>query len=277
MARESLFIGGDGEPRLVECAVLFFDLLGVSAMARGAKAEHELLQFNRTIRDAFPYPIGVAAAAVGDDSAAYPTTVFSDSVVAAVPVPPSLPPALAIFQLAFDVSQLQTELARRKYFARGAITLDKFHFYDGLAFGPALVEAVSLEREVAVDPRIVLSPRAVEALRVTRRDGPAAIPFDSAPLLVDEDGVVFVDYLSGAFQSDPGIDLPQTLRRHREVVVEQLRHNATDFSRWSKHRWVAEYHNATCRSSGEVLERHGGFEGFLVDAVHTERNFSPLR
>jgi hypothetical protein len=275
MAPESPFIGSDGEPKLIECAVLFFDLLGVSAMARGAKAEHELLRFNRTIRDAFPYPIGVEAAA-GGDSAAYPTTVFSDSVVAAVPIPPTLPPALAIFQLALDVAQLQTELAGRKYFARGAITLDKFHFYDGLAFGPALVEAVSLEREIAVDPRIVLSPRAVGALRGGRKQGPERIPFDSGPLLVDQDGVVFVDYLSGAFQADPEIDLPQTLRLHQTVVAEQLRGQATDFSRWSKYRWVAEYHNATCRSNREVLERHGGFEEFAIDAIHTERQFSFL-
>jgi hypothetical protein len=263
----SPFIGEDGEPRLVECAVLYFDLLGVSAMAQGAEAEDELLRFNRTIRDAFPYPIGAAAA--NEDDHAYPATVFSDAVVAAVPIPSEVPAATQIFHLAFEVAKLQTELATREYFARGAITLGKIHFYDGLLFGPALVEAVALERMVAVDPRIVLSPRAAAALLGVRGT--------AAPILGDEDRMLFVDYLTGAFQTDPGLDLPTSLRRHRSVVAGQLKQHAANFGRWSKHRWIAEYHNATCATYKEVLAAHGGFESFLVDSIHTERRFdSPL-
>jgi hypothetical protein len=274
--KQSPFIGSNGQPRLVECAVLFFDLLGVSAMAQGSKAEGELLRFNQTIRDAFPYPIG-AAAAVEDDSGAYPATVFSDSVVVAVPIPEELPTALAIFQLALEVAKLQTELATRDYFARGAITLDNVHFYDGLLFGPALVEAVSLESRVAIDPRIILSPCASAALAKARKgeDSDEGL-YAGAPVLVDEDGLLFVDYLTGAFQADPGIDLPGKLRRHREIVAGQLEAQATNFLRWSKHRWVAEYHNATCFTYRKLLEKHGGFESFRIDSIHTERKFELL-
>jgi hypothetical protein len=274
--KQSPFIGPDGEPKLVECAVLFFDLLGVSAMAQGSQAEDELLRFNQTIRDAFPYPIGAAAAMEGGSSA-YPATVFSDSVVAAVPMPAELPAALAIFQIALEVAKLQTELATRDYFARGAITLGRIHFYDGLLFGPALVEAVALEDSVAIDPRIALSPRAAaELVKARKRGDPKENLYAGAPVLVDEDGILFVDYLAGAFQADPGIDLPGKLRLHREVVVGQLERQATSFLRWSKHRWVAEYHNATCHTYRDLLQGHGGFETFLVDLIHTKRKFEPL-
>jgi hypothetical protein len=275
--KESPFIGPGGEPRLVDCAVLFFDLLGVSAMAKGEKAEGELVSFDRTIREAFPYPIGAAALSEAGRGA-YPATVFSDSVVQAVPIPDELPAAAAIFQILLEVAQLQTELAISNYFARGAITLDLFHSYDGLLFGPALVEAVGLERNVAVDPRIVLSPAVSAALLQARaaEDSHEKAFYEVAPVLVDEDGVPFVDYLTGAFQADPEIDLPEKLHTHRRVVVERLKQQRTHFRRWSKYRWVAEYHNATCFTFREVLKGHGGFEAFLVDSIHTKRRFTSL-
>lgn len=273
---ESPFIGSDGEPQLIDCAVLFFDLLGVSAKAKGSKAEGELRYFDRTIRDAFPYPIGAAAIAEAERGA-YPASVFSDSVVQAVPIPSALPAAPAIFQVLIEVAQLQTELAMRRYFARGAITLDKFHSYDGLLFGPALVEAVGLERDIAINPRIVLSPAVSRALLEARAAGDEEKAFyEEAPVLVDEDGVAFVDYLTGSFQADPAIEMQDRLRSHRDVVADQLKHQRTHFRRWSKHRWVAEYHNATCFTYREVLKGHGGFEAFLVDSIYTKRRFRPL-
>jgi hypothetical protein len=268
---DSPFIGVDGSPELVECAVLYFDLLGVSAMTQGREPEKELVSFNETIRKALPYPIGEAAVERGDS--AYPASVFSDSVVAAVPVESGVPSAQAIFQLVFDAARLQADLAIRNYFARGAITLDRFHFYDGLIFGPAVVEAVDLERLVAGDPRIIISPAATVALRAARLQGD---PFGQAPVLVDEDGLAFVDYLGGAFGADTALDLIQKLNRHRDVVTKRLKDHETSFSSWSKHRWVAEYHNATCLAYREELADHGGYEDFLVDRIHTRRAFAEL-
>ena len=272
---ESPFIGNDEKPRLIDCAVLFFDLLGVSAMAKGSKADGELNRFGDAIRDAVRYPIGTATPEAGPG--AYPASVFSDSVVQAVPLVEGLPPAAAIFQVLIEVAQLQTDFALRDYFARGAITLDKFHSYKGLLFGPALVEAVGLERDVAVSPRIVISPAASAALLRARGAGDGEKPFyQAAPVLVDEDGVAFVDYLTGAFQADPEIEMQEKLRSHRSVVEAQLEEQATNFHRWSKHRWVAEYHNATCFTYREELKKHGGFETFLVDSIHTQRRFTAL-
>lgn len=273
---DSPFIDPDGKPRLVDCAVLFFDLLGVSAMAQGSKAEGELDRFNRTIRNAFPYQIGSATPV--DEHGAYPATVFSDSVVQAVPILEELPPAKAIFQVVLEVAQLQAELATYDYFARGAITLDRIHSYEGLLFGPALVEAVALERDVAVDPRIVLSPAASGALlEGAAAGGPEQVVYEEMPVLVDEDRVAFVDYLSGAFQVDPELELPTRLREHKEAVGKQLKQQRTNFSRWSKHRWVAEYHNAICHTYRKQLAKSGGFESFLIDSIHTTRRFEPLR
>jgi hypothetical protein len=271
------FVGPDGEPRLIECVVLYFDLLGVSAMAQGGAAAEELRQFDKLIRRALPYPIGAAAAEAARQGVS-PAAVFSDSIVQAMPIAGDLPAAAPIFQLVGQVAQSQLALARDEYFARGAITLDRFHAHDGLFFGPALVEADQLEREVAVVPRIVLSPRVCATLLSDAQVDQESAFYGEVPALVDEDGVAFVDYLGGAFQGDPEIDMRELLRRHQKVVADKLKQNLTNFRRWSKYRWVAEYHNHICHTNEKLLGREGeaGHRSFLIGSIHTSRRFQPL-
>lgn len=268
------FVGPDGKPRLIECVVLYFDLLGVSAMTQ-ENAETELRKFDELIREALPYPIGAAAAEAAKRGASS-AAVFSDSVVQTIPVASDLPAAAPIFQLVVEVAQSQTQLSLCEYFARGAITLDQFHAYDGLLFGPALVEAVRLEQEVARVPRIVLSPKVCATLLTRAQAGEESAFYGEMPVLVDEDGVAFVDYLRGAFQSDPEIVMPELLRRHKEVVSAKLEQNLTVFRRWSKYRWVAEYHNAICLKYKELLGLDEDYQSLLIDSIHTTRQFRPL-
>jgi hypothetical protein len=271
----SPFLAADGGPRLVDCATLFFDLLGVSAKANGQGAEEELRQFDKTIREALPYPIGEEALRSPWEASA--AAVFSDSLIVAVPVDGDLTPAEAIVRLIFDINQLQHSLSTYGYFGRGAITFDRLHFNDGLVFGPALVEAVELERGVARDPRIVLSPAAtIELRKGLRGEGAPTGTLGEPAVLLDEDGLAFVDYLSGAFQADPEFDLPEQLARHRDTVSGELGRNLHNFERWSKYRWVAEYHNAICAEYADLLDEAGGRRAFLIDQVHTGRRFAPL-
>jgi hypothetical protein len=270
------FVGPDGTPRLIECVVLYFDLLGVSAMTQGTAAEMELRKFDELIREALPYSIG-AMAAEATKQGVSSATVFSDSVVQTIPVASDLSAAAPIFQLVFEVAQSQTQLTLCEYFARGAITLDRFHAHDGLLFGPALVEAARLEQQVAGVPRIILSPKVCATLLTHAQASAESAFYGEVPVLVDEDGVAFVDYLGGAFLSDPEIVVPDLLWRHREVVSSKLEENVTIFDRWSKYRWVAEYHNAICLTNKELLD-HGevGYRSFLIDSIHTTRRFKPL-
>ena len=62
---------------------------------------------------------------------------------------------------------------------------------------------------------------------------------------MDEDRLAFVDYLGATFTIDPEPELAEVLAKHRDAVMLQLDASKTNLRRWSKHRWVAEYHNAT--------------------------------
>jgi hypothetical protein len=266
-----------GQPRLIPCAVLYLDLLGVSAMARGTNAQTELTRFNQAIRAAFSYRIGSQAAR---ERSAIPAAVFSDSFVAATPVLAgalAAPDADAVFYLVYEAANIQTELAMRGYFVRGAITVGDFHFYDGLVFGPALVEAVELERSSALNPRIILSPRAAHALRKAQAaDHPLGIASEDSPVLVDQDGLASVNYLERIFE-DTEADPASLMRRHRERVITELNTHSADLSRWSKHCWAAEYHNTVCEGRRSVLESHvADHAELLIDEIHTERSLRPL-
>jgi hypothetical protein len=267
----SPFLDEEGAPRLARCAVLFFDLLGVSAAASGEAAEAELRHFDETIREALPYRIGEAAR---EKPSRYPATVFSDSVIVAVPVEDDMTSAEALFRLIIDINQLQHTLAGYRYFGRGAITFGRLHFHDGLVFGPALVKAVELERTVAREPRIVLSPVAVDALSELPGEEDPAGHAARSQLLTDEDGIVFVDYLAGALQVDPSFDLAGQLTIHRDVVIEELERNQGNSSRWSKYRWVADYHDSICTDYDELLD--GGADAYKIGAPHTTPSFTRL-
>jgi hypothetical protein len=266
---ESPFPNEEGERVLVDCAVLYLDMLGVGAMAQGAQAQKELHRFERAIRSAFRFELGTMGS--GDD--AIVAAVFSDSFVAAAQAEEGFtdPRAEAIANLVFEAASIQGVLALNNYFVRGAITLGQCHFHRGLIFGPALVEAVGLERRTAVDPRIVLSPGAVEALRQGRGES-----IGREAIRVDEDGLAFIDYLDLLYQ-DPSVTARSNLVKHRRVVEKNLEGHATDVRRWRKHRWVAEYHNDFVRRrEDELIENRVDPEQLRIDVVDGNRRLRPV-
>ncbi len=233
-------------------------------MARGNNAQKELHRFERAINRAFRFELGTMGS--GEDPIV--AAVFSDSFVAAAQAEEGFAAARAeaIANLVFEAASIQGMLAVNEYFVRGAITLGQCHFDRGLIFGPALVEAVRLERETASDPRIVLSPGAIEALRAGRGESIAG-----EALRVDADGLAFVDYLDNLYV-DPGVTAKSNRGKHQRVVERNLAANATDIRRWRKHRWVAEYHNDFVRRRADELSRNKvDVEKLLIDIVDGER------
>ncbi len=266
---DSPFLDAAGERILIDCAVLYLDMLGVGAMAQGTSAQRELQRFEQALNRAFRFDLGT----MGSDDGAIVAAVFSDSFVAAAQAVDGFrePKAEAIANLIFEASSIQGVLALNNYFVRGAVTVGKCHFHRGLIFGPALVEAVNLERRMAIDPRIVLSPGAVETLRRGRAES-----IDREPILIDEDGLAFVDYLEALYE-DPGVTARSNLDRHRRVIEKNLERHATDMRRWRKHRWVAEYHNDFVhRRAKELAENRVDVERLRIDIVDGARVLRPV-
>ena len=121
--------------------------------------------------------------------------------------------------------------------------------------GEALLEAVVLEKEVAVFPRILLSEQCVQlALSDTEAYAPGFSYFNpwTTQLMVDADREVFVSYLSEVFEYDD--DRPAQMHAfsdHAEAQRAKLSEVPNAGRTRSKYKWVADYHNYFCQTHYE--------------------------
>jgi hypothetical protein len=269
----SPFLDTAGERVLVQCAVLYLDILGVRSLSGGTAAQKELHRFEQALGKSFPFDLGSSSADLGTESV-LPAAVFSDSFVAVAPVQEELEQARAdaIANLVFEAAQIQANLILANYFVRGAITLGQCHFHRGVLFGPALVEAVNLEQREAVNPRIILSPDAIESLRHERSER-----VEREALLVDEDGLVFVSYLQSIYD-DPTASKPVNLAKHARVLIKNLAQNLNKMHRWRKYRWAVEYHDDFVRRHKRELEESGvNLAKMQIDLVGEGRRFRTVQ
>ncbi len=239
--------------------MLFIDLLGVREMNRGRSAGRHLAAIERAVvKGAYRDFLALESP--------WLSAFFSDTLVLASPVQRADGEESSIDDLLTQAAWLQLNLIAEGFFVRGALTLGKFHLREGLIFGPALIEAHDLERDVAVHPRIVLGSDAERSQREDLRSH--AQPGESPQnllLLRDADGWTFIDYL-GLLFDDPGDPRP-VLEMHREIVTVRLREYRNRRRLWEKYRWVAEYHNAV------VARQLPGESQLLVDTENITSQF----
>lgn len=240
---DDVFVDADGKPRLTECGVLYVDLLGVGAMAESGDPQQALIDLDAVLRSSFRD---------FHRSSEWIATMFSDLLVMATPA--DGPEVLA--GLIEQGARLQLNLAQKGFFMRGGFAVGLFHDMKDIVFGPALVEAYELERAHAVNPRVVLSEHAADCLR----------DYD-APLLTDQDGRAFIDYLAPAFDN-AAIDIDALLRRHRNAIAKNLESHRGDSRLWNKYRWTADYHNMVCE------RRRQDSPKLLIDVRRSDKRFT---
>jgi len=187
----TIFEGPDG-PCFVDSAVLFLDLLGTA----GPHGEQDALTRLRCTKNAVTE--ARAASPGNTDSSLWRMSWFSDNLCLHYAAAPPVVDTQALGFLVTDASYLQLGMFSHGFVARGAIAYDGF--YSDLEFihGPALDRAVLLEKTRARYPRIVLdeSSIAIAVHGLIREEGGSLSSPWRSQLLVDDDGVVFVDYLS---------------------------------------------------------------------------------
>lgn len=176
---------------------------------------------------------------------------FSDSIALAVPIAQSTPLGMELGMVSASIGAYQFELACTGRFMRGGIALgDVYADYANIT-GPALVEAVDLETNVAVMPRVLVS---ADCLKVAIADGHASYGINSyqsewnTSFMVDADGRAFVNYLSTVLDAeDNDVALAEDLLgRHRDAVSKALTEHSKPSRIREKYVWVSHYHNAFC-------------------------------
>ena len=236
MAQSDVFVTRRGAPKLVRCAVLFIDLLGVRAMNRGPVRDvrRDLVALEQAVSQMYRDYL--------KPESPWPAAFFSDTLVLAAPVTDKDGEQYAIDGLILQAAWLQLTLLASGFFVRGGLSLGWFHIDNGLIFGPALADAYELESRHAVYPRVVISKDAEASLRHDPRRAFGAVEPLGRGLLCDGDGWTFVDYLELLLDAldDPVV----AIEVHRDHVIDRLDRHRDDKRVWEKYRWVAEYHNA---------------------------------
>ncbi|MFT3864071.1 MAG: hypothetical protein QM729_07355 [Solirubrobacterales bacterium] len=251
-------------------AVLFLDLLGTSAERTEEEAKEHLLATHRALANARHY-----GGSERWDQHMSISSWFSDNLGLAFPLQSGLdfPATVGLTVVAAAAHQLS--LALDGMFARGAIAFGSFYADPDFIEGPALNRAVALEKDAGW-PRVTLDEdsAALAMYGLLEQEFAGASAAWRSSLMVDEDEVVFVNYLDSIELFVEEIDRGrEALRLHRDAVRRNLdgRHPAKIHD---KYRALATYHDDFLSGLRqeyvedlyvEPAERLGGFKPFAHD------------
>ncbi|AEJ00827.1 hypothetical protein Nit79A3_0962 [Nitrosomonas sp. Is79A3] len=162
-------------------------------------------------------------------------TQFSDSVI--VSYLRNEPHGTGVTSILMDVHNLQLALLQRGILLRGAITAGQLYHDEKLVFGPALNEAVALER-LANYPRVILDGEILDEAGLKRSPSPSLSRTINSMVAEDFDGLFYIDYFNihpDDFNED-WVDVQYYLEKLRAVVKGLS--NKKDPSIKVKHSWL---------------------------------------
>ena len=245
-AGRKLYADEQGQPTLKPSFITYLDELGTSARLphmTDADLRADIEAYDRLrsfLHDDYH----------GSDSDFQRVLYFTDNVVIAHPIDFEIPLAdHGLFLKIASAADYQLHIALTGRLLRGAICQGDAYADHSFVSGPALLQAVKMEEEDAVNPRIILDDNSIAlALWEMHNWGhPHSNSEYKTALLVDQDGQVFVNYLNAADQDE--LDVPGSTERRlikHKAVVELGLSNYSNTRVGTKYRWLAAYHNYVC-------------------------------
>jgi hypothetical protein len=275
MSREDAYAAyqdNSGLPTMRTSSVLFFDLLGIRSMSTSPGAQQHL----RRLRPALEQVIDRSDTKNGRLYQA--STWFTNNAVVGRPLLYGEQRESVIGGMEVAAAYLLLVCWGHGFLGRGAITFGDHYMDENFVFGPALIEAVELEKK-AIWPRVVLGEDAVQAeLKHSRYYSHSLQSAQNHCLIRDEEGNVFVDQL-GIYisEEDDERSLDHFLSLHREAIRNGLESHAQESKVWLKWRWLADYQNHALKAGlrepeaylVKVPEQRYLFADFLDPLWHT--------
>jgi hypothetical protein len=260
------YVDGRKIPQFRDSSVLFWDVLGVRNFSLSTDALSHLKRLSAALsrarkRTGFEPPRGEPWHAV---------TWFTDNLVVGTPVSSDDEVEAALGSTAIGAAYLQLLLLDAGFLGRGGIAYGPHHMQKRLVFGPALVEAVNLEKDTRW-PRVALTKKAADLNRKAVRDfysNPEDSPHADEYLVDDEDDVVFVDPLSLWLAEEDDDELVDDIlsRQRRTIECALSRETGGVFDKW---KWLADMHN-------HALSQIPDFTRFQIDAGKPQHSFRPF-
>lgn len=198
--------------------VAFIDLLGFSEMVRSdCESAHEP-RFLELLHNAH-----LRAAKIFGQESETEVIQFSDSIVLSRPFRLEVLPAFL-----GSIATWQRDLLLDGLLCRGGVTFGKHFAADRFLFSKGLIDAYHLESTHAKYPRIVVSENLLELAT-------PVVELTALPLIKEDDGIAFIDYLHIADGQIGRADLIAAAKRVIDIAP------ATNTSVQEKMRWLARY------------------------------------
>lgn len=244
--------------------ILFLDFLGASQAARTWE-DLRLQEFVDLL-----HWVATARARESTDGEAMPdggyrlrlvpeVTTFSDNVVVSYSGSSDDNQMLAGLWVSIvcqDCVRLLTKIAERALelgvLIRGGLTYGRCHHTDGVVFGEGMVDAYNLESREAVNPRVLVSQKVIDRLKIDR-------PANMRTLLQDtEDGRWHLNYFIDMIKEGVpgGSEMPRRiddwLARSRQIIAQNTAALDGQDRQQAKWRWFAEHFQHSADMGNEV-------------------------
>ena len=170
---------------------------------------------------------------------------FSDSIVVSC----SINDCAGVFYIFSYILFVCAYALQKGFLFRGAITKGKLFHESNLIFGPALVTAVAMEKELAIYPRIIIEDDVFMAMQnhlkkhLCKSD---LITFNKKLFNKDFDGLLYINYIDGInyiVGDEAGIKV--YLNSVKDKLDELRKKINCNISIKSKYLWLREKYNNT--------------------------------
>ncbi|MEC2869983.1 hypothetical protein ACIQHV_27885 [Bacillus bombysepticus] len=234
-------------PRLIPSVVSFIDVLGFSQLGMKAINSDEGDVFLNQIHTS----LNKARHAITNQLLLAKVKVFTDNVVIGWPIYGDGEGELGTTFL--NLAEYQFSLVFDGFFIRGGVSVGPHFMDEETVFGPELITAYTLESQVAVYPRIILSKTSKDKVCEYINYSPGPDNDFNSVLLEDMDGEWFVNYLNVLFtwyeddaSSNDYTPFFPHLEAHRNRIERALHDYANNYKLLKKYAWIANYHNYFC-------------------------------
>lgn len=173
-------------------------------------------------------------------------TIFSDSIVISVKIDEKS----QVFYTLLEIKNMIMSLIWCGFLVRGAVVRGKLIHEPSKVFGPALVEAYTLESKAALYPRIILDRELIAAAGKApslQHDPETEKKYVSALLEEDSDGMYYIDYFFKASEEldDPDFQFPAYIMKLADIIRRGLMGSVhpSNVDLKVKYSWMRERYN----------------------------------
>ena len=213
--------------------VVFIDVLGASD-----EIKKDVDNSLNCIHEAYDSAIEICKNILRNDVDLLKTKIFSDNIV--ISIATNEENLVSRLTVAIILSGLiQESFLHNNMLVRGGIAYGKFFIDDTMLWGTALLDAYKLESSVAFYPRIIIHPQLMEQINSELEPGSESHKLLSEWLYMDNDGLLFIDYINFKYIKSPDF----LLLTYIDDVKQKIKDCKNNVKVWQKLQWHNEYLN----------------------------------